>query len=354
MSTPADLTRFDASAHALCFRVARFLVDESLKDPRFGRMIGTLEDVLSVARRAGDAGGQTEDIARIRNDLGQILRTVENRQRGASELQTLLQARHQQRARLIESSGQRTQEACRELAGGIAQLEAHVTTLAAQAAQVPPLPERPPSPGPDPWMMAGGGALLLMLLVGLLYSHFHRQSPQGSGMRRADRFEASPSMSASSVTVMASSLSGSSRAPSSSSRARSSPPPPEWQSLWAQALQQPVVGCRTSSGPIPLVACACPEVSATQCRPDPSWSGRMLVTALQAVLHVKQPEVWIDGEMGPTLSAGLEKLIANCTLSDEADEWRDRLSRSTAISEETNNAALQLLRYLQQNPSCVG
>jgi hypothetical protein len=349
MSTPADLTRFDASAHTLCCRVARVLVDESLKHPRFGRMIGTLEDMLSIARRAG-TGGQTEGFAGIRNDLGQIQQTVENRRQEASELQTLIEARHQQRARLIESSRQHTQEVCRELAGGMAQLEAHVTRLEAQVTQFPPLPERPPSPRSGPWMMAGGGALLLMVLVAWL--HFHHTPPAGTG--RGDGWSESLSATSAPSPVISSSFSASPVASSFSSRASASPPPPEWQSLWAQALQQPVVGCPTRSGPTPLLACACPEVSAEQCQPGPAWSERMLVTALQAVLHVKQSEVWIDGEMGPTLSAGLEKLIANCTLSDEADEWRDLLSRSARMSPETTNAALQLLRYLQQNPSCVG
>lgn len=133
-----------------------------------------------------------------------------------------------------------------------------------------------------------------------------------------------------------------------------------WEQLWSKALSQPVLGCREAPGARTFVACACPgappRAADSQCQPDPAWPGHRLIGALQAVLRVGHPDdVWVDWEPGPELSQALQQLP--CNLPEEAQAARTAIVNAASGGPEggpaAGNAALQLLGYLEQNPSCA-
>jgi hypothetical protein len=80
---------------------------------------------------------------------------------------------------------------------------------------------------------------------------------------------------------------------------------------------------------------------------------------LEAILRVKQPDVvWVDWEPGPELSQALQNL--RCDLTPEARLARETIVSSASedrgsevITANTRDAALTLLSYLQQHPSCA-
>ena len=130
-----------------------------------------------------------------------------------------------------------------------------------------------------------------------------------------------------------------------------------WDQLWSKALAQPVLGCREAPGARTFMSCACPDATtpaaAAQCQPEPGWPGHRLIGALQAVLRVGHPDdVWVDWEPGPELSQALQHLP--CKLTDAAKAARTALDNASgAEGRATGDAALQLLDYLQQDPSCA-
>lgn len=134
-----------------------------------------------------------------------------------------------------------------------------------------------------------------------------------------------------------------------------------WEQLWSKALAQPVLGCREAPGARTFMACACPDAppqaAASQCQPEPGWPGHRLIGALQAVLRVGHPDdVWVDWELGPELSQALQNLP--CNLPEEARAARTAILNaasggSDGMTPAQGDAALQLLGYLQQNPSCA-
>jgi hypothetical protein len=335
-------------AQALTRKVAGVVTEEALKTPRVARGITALEAMLQDARARGAAAAPAS--ASLREDLAAVRRTLKDVSQGSrASLAGLLESRRSRRDQLSRSSGQPLQEVCSTLEASLEQLGVRVARLEAQVqenartsasrpvSKSPPR-MRPPQVGADPWKLAlptaCGIALAALLAVAIMHSW------------------RSPSIATTPSTPLAASV--------------SAPPAPShqdpWQALWGEALRQPAQ-CQENPKASTLLGCACPGLAlsvladlARRCPLQKDWPGPLMVAAMQAVLNVKQKNVWVDEHLGPALSDALQPNAFGCILPDEVETARQLLaggSAEDAISPEIAKAALTLLEQLRRDPSCA-
>lgn len=338
-SSISGSTGIDASIRALASHVARIVIDEALKEPRWARLARCLEHGVRIPQ-APPAAGRREalsDGASVRDDLAALTPLLDSwlnsrlNARPHAELAALLEERQRTRAARLDASAQRMQQHYSQLAAGLAALDAQLARLEGPEGPLPAGAAAAPPPAAPP-------ARTSRIRVGLpLYAALFFVALIAAAL----------------VLTSLHSLPGWQGTPTA------------WEQLWGQALAQPVLGCRETPGARTFAACVCPSVSPSTRRPgrpcaaDPSWPAHRLIGALEAILRVRQPEnVWVDWELGPELSQALQNL--HCDMSGEARTARAVLLSVTpvdgnfrTIPPEARDAAVVLLRYLQQHPSCA-
>lgn len=393
------MANIDENAQALRTRVTQLLVRESLKDPGTDRLIRALQQLLAQGRRGEEPW--REDLTDIRTYVEQLQGSPVQT---GSELEALLQHRLTRRTELLQ--GLPSPQALREIHHTLLELKDRMgpidrrspaptlkrelpvmglPTLKPPSARPPPeaswpnpeagasLPT-PNAPSVQPQAQAGHGqrlatiavgALLAMGLVALVYVFMHRGVPSQVAPVPLEPPVSSPSpnMAAASRTRPVSDdtvVPQASESASSSERPAPADEPPgrvaqsahttSSLAAWDQALFKAVAFCPGHSGKRTLRTCLCPESS--QCRPNAAWTEAQTLVALQGVLQVTQPDVFIDGETSPALSQALENLAARCRFPERESRAQRALEVSAAGHPGLSPrlAAFQLLVYLQNNP----
>jgi hypothetical protein len=315
----------------LASRVASVATDQALKTPGFARGITSLDEVLEAARARAAAATPTS--ADIREELAAVRQALTAQKLAGASLAGLLATRSSRREQLSRSSGENLQQVCDTLQAGIGQLSVRVARLEAQV-QAPARRKEPMSPES---VQSGGHTLRLVTIAAcaslaalavLAALHFWpagRPEPPGDVI---------------------------------------SPPPVHdaWQTLWGEALRQPAQ-CTENQNARSLVACLCPDLQlspsadpASRCPLQTSWPAPLNVAAVQAVLNVKQKNVWVDERLGPVLADALQQVPNSCALPDEVQAALQHLaggSPEDEISPGVGKAAMVLLKHMQEDPSCA-
>lgn len=321
-------TDIDAKLQALTGQLARILIEELLAEPRVGPVLSALEHgVRDAARPASRAlAWRRQGLAALRDELVPLLNSLDP---PPDKDAALLEQRHHSLAAHFETCGQSVQQTLEASAGALAAalaaLDTQLTGLAEQVTHLPAVLAQAPrrtGAGRRARIVSAGVMLLALAAAAVVALH---------------RFGGWP--------------------------LRSAPTP--WEQLWAQALTQPVLGCRENRAAQTFVACVCPSLSpatghlGAQCQPEPGWPRHRLIGALEAVLRVQQPAVvWVDWEPGPELAQGLQNL--KCDLTADAASARETLvaaapadGASDGMTTQARDATLALLNYLEQHPACA-